>query len=431
MSAKGLAARLAATQLLFGVLFQKKSTAEILAAPQNPLTKLSPQDRARAQSLTLGTLRYLGPIDEILADFLDKPPPPKVQNTLRLATYEMLHDLSPAHGVVNAAVEIVRGSAKAGKLAGMANAVLRRLAEVPPERLRDAPAQQLPSWLAKPIAKTWGADAVDAIADAHLVGAAIDLTLNADTLADVLAEDLDAVRLPGGSFRLKGRPQISALPGFDEGAWWVQDAAAALPVRVLGDIAGKTVLDICAAPGGKTLQLAAAGAKVTALDISEKRLERLAENLRRTELKAQTVTADFLNWNSNQHFDVQLLDAPCSATGTIRRHPDLPFAKDGQDLSSLFSLQEAMLDKAISRMQAGQRLVYCTCSLLPKEGEMQIEAALARHDDLKVLPIDPGMFGLPPEAAAPHGALRTRPDFWADIGGMDGFYIAILSKGIA
>lgn len=428
MSAKGLAARLAATQILFGVLFEKKTTAEILARDKNPLERLSPQDRARAQSLALGTLRFLAPIDEILSEFLDKQPPPKVQNTLRLAAFEMLHEAAPAHGVVNAAVEIVRGSAKAGKLAGMANAVLRRLAEVPPERLLNAPPQPLPSWLQKPVVKFWGKEAADNIAAAHRAGAMVDLTLNADAYAEALMQDLDAKMLPSGSLRLNANTQITAAPGYDEGAWWVQDAAAALPVRALGDLTGKFALDICAAPGGKTLQLAAAGAKVTALDVSEKRLARVKENLWRTDLKARRVAADFLTWQSSDHFDVLLLDAPCSATGTIRRHPDLPFAKDGQDLSGLFKLQADLIDVAVTRLQPGDVLVYCTCSLLPREGEMQVAAALERHPDLKVTPIEPASLGLPPEAAAPHGAIRTRPDFWPELGGMDGFYFAHLRK---
>jgi 16S rRNA (cytosine967-C5)-methyltransferase len=228
--------------------------------------------------------------------------------------------------------------------------------------------------------------------------------------------------LPTGSLRLQAPGQVSALPGYGEGAWWVQDAAAALAVGVLAPVAGERVLDLCAAPGGKTLQLAAAGARVTALDISRPRLARLEENLHRTGLEAEVVAADALHWQAAEPFDAVLLDAPCSATGTIRRHPDLPFVKDGSDLPALVALQAGLIDRALEMVRPGGRIVYCTCSILPEEGEAQLAAALARHPGLVV-----------ERAAAPglesgwiteDGALRLRPEFWAERGGMDGFFIA-------
>lgn len=428
MASKAIAARLAATQILHGVLFDKRVMAEILQGPHSPIERLGPADRARAQALATGTLRYLGRIDAILDGLLDKRPQPRAMQALRLASYEMLADGGAAHGAVNAAVEIVRGSAKAGHLAGLVNAVARKVAQTGPEIWAQQTPQPLPSWLARPITKNFGAPARLAIEAAHERGAAIDLTLKSPDRAGEFSEKLDAVLLPQGSLRLRGRPQISALDGFDTGDWWVQDAAAAMPARLLGDVTNKRVLDLCAAPGGKTMQLAAAGAKVTALDQSEGRLVRLHENLKRVGLTARVITADALTWQDNGLFDAILLDAPCSATGTIRRHPDLPFAKAGVDLSGLFDLQAAMIDAAVGRLKPGGKLVYCTCSLLPREGETQIERALDRHGDLAVLRNGPSVPGLDDDWHTAEGGWRLRPDYLPDLGGIDGFYMALMEK---
>ncbi len=235
-----------------------------------------------------------------------------------------------------------------------------------------------------------------------------------------------ALHLPTGSLRLRDAGQISALPGYDAGLWWVQDAAAALPVRLLGDVAGKRVLDLCAAPGGKTLQLAAAGAEVVALDISEARLGRLRENLTRTGLSAEIVVGDALAHEGS--YDAILLDAPCTATGTIRRHPELPFIKTGAETEALTRLQMQLLDHALTLLAPGGRLVFCTCSLLPVEGELQVRAALKRHEGLRVIPADPVALGGEAHWASPEGGLRLRPDFWPELGGLDGFYMACLTR---
>jgi 16S rRNA (cytosine967-C5)-methyltransferase len=231
--------------------------------------------------------------------------------------------------------------------------------------------------------------------------------------------------LPTGSVRLAARNQISALPGFDTGDWWVQDAAAALPVQLLGDVAGARVLDICAAPGGKTMQLAAKGADVTALDISDTRMARLTENLTRTKLAATTVVADALTYTAGP-FDSILLDAPCSATGTIRRHPDLPYVKTQTGIDDLVRLQRALLAHALTQIAPAGVLVYCTCSLLREEGEDQIKWALSQYPDLAVS--TPKAPGLDPAWISPEGGVRLRPDYWPDTGGMDGFYMAVLHR---
>lgn len=230
--------------------------------------------------------------------------------------------------------------------------------------------------------------------------------------------------MPGGSVRLREYGQVSRMDGFAEGDWWVQDMSAALPVQLLQLNDGEKALDLCAAPGGKTMQMAALGADVTALDLSEKRMQRVQENLTRTGLKANLVTGDALEHQGQ--YDAILLDAPCSATGTMRRHPDLARAKDGSDFPGLFELQERMIDHALTLLAPGGRLVFCTCSLLPDEGEIQIEDALKRHNDLEVVDID--LPDLPAEWRSKEGGLRLRPDYLAGQGGMDGFYMAILRK---
>jgi 16S rRNA (cytosine967-C5)-methyltransferase len=227
--------------------------------------------------------------------------------------------------------------------------------------------------------------------------------------------------------RLPQVAQISQLPGYDSGAWWVQDAAAALPVRLIGPLAGLRALDLCAAPGGKTLQLAAGGAQVTAVDLSASRMNRVRENLARTGLTANCVVSDAFALTEGG-YDVVLLDAPCSATGTIRRHPDLPYAKDGAEFAALINQQARMIDHALGLLRPGGRLVFCTCSLLPDEGEVQVEEALARHAGLTVDAAARDVPGVEDAWHSPEGGLRLRPDYWPDQGGMDGFYIAILTK---
>ncbi|HGG04297.1 MAG TPA: RsmB/NOP family class I SAM-dependent RNA methyltransferase, partial [Aliiroseovarius sp.] len=347
-----------------------------------------------------------------------------VLNVLRLGVPEICEDGSAAHGVVNDLVELVRKDAKNARLSGLVNAVLRKVAR-DADKWSTLPVPRLPKWLRKPLLADYGKQVVAAIEAAHAAAAPLDLSVKTD--AAKVAETLGGVVLPSGSVRLQSFGQVSALPGYDVGDWWVQDAAAALPARILNVEPGERVLDLCAAPGGKTLQLAATGADVTALDISDARLQRLGENLTRTGLTANVVTADALDYSAPA-FDAILLDAPCSATGTIRRHPDLPYAKDGGDFPGLFTLQASLIDKALELLKPGGRLVYCTCSLLIDEGEEQVRDALLRHPDLiidrdAIAPdfIDKDWIG-------DEGGLRLRPDFWAERGGMDGFYIVMMRK---
>ncbi|MDA7965952.1 transcription antitermination factor NusB [Ruegeria sp.] len=417
MSDNPTAARRSAIYLLDQILGEGRLLSECLAA--GALDRLDPEDRARAQRLTLETLRGLERADRLVGNYLNRTPALTVQNALRLGAVELCHG-EAAHGVVNAMVEIIGRSRKHGRLKGLVNAVLRKVAAEGPEAWPKMRVPRLPDWLREPLVMAWDEEAVKGMEQAHFAGAPLDLTVKPGDAAP--AGDV----LPTGSVRVQDAGQVSALPGYKDGAWWVQDAAAALPVRVLAPTAGETVLDLCAAPGGKTLQLAAAGADVTALDISEGRIERVRENLARTGLEAQVVVGDALDHQGQ--YDAILLDAPCSATGTIRRHPDLPFAKDGSEFGGLIELQAQMLAHAWSLLKPGGRLVYCTCSLLPDEGEVQIEEALEQYTDMRVDRDALTVPGVEPQWITPEGGLRLRPDYWPDRGGMDGFYIACLNK---
>lgn len=414
MAAEGLAARAAAVGLLGAVLGEGRLLTQAVADPQGPLSGLPPGDRARAQRLTLAVLRHLEPADKVLEPHLRKAPPRMVRDALRLAVVEIAMG-GAAHGAVNAAVEIVRRGKRTGHLAGLVNAVLRKVPEQPFEGL---PPQRMPRWLRQPLVHAYGREVVAAMEAVQAGAPPLDLTVRDR------AEAPEGVVLPTGSLRLEEKGQVSALAGYAAGGWWVQDAAATLAVRLLDPKPGERVLDLCAAPGGKTLQLAAAGAQVTALDLSEARMARLRENLARCALEAEVVVADALDWTPAKQFDAVLLDAPCSATGTIRRHPDLPFVKDGSEVAGLVALQAQLLDRALGMVRPGGRVVFCTCSLLPEEGEGQLASALARHPGLRVERV--AVPGVEEAWWTDAGGLRLRPDHWAEAGGMDGFFMARL-----
>jgi 16S rRNA (cytosine967-C5)-methyltransferase len=405
--AEGVVARATAVAILDGVLGEGRMLSDFDGAG------LAPADRARALRLAGAVLRHLEPADRVLDRHLRKAPPLTARNVLRLAVVELAQGAA-AHGVVNAAVEILRKGRRTAHLAGLANAVLRALPEG--DLFSGLPPQRMPRWLRQPLVHSWGREVVSAIEAVQAAEPPLDLTLRAGAPAP------EGEALPTGSLRLASFGQVSALPGYATGGWWVQDAAAALPARLLDARPGERVLDLCAAPGGKTLQLAATGAEVTALDISAPRMARVEANLARTGLAARTVVADALEWQPEAAFDAILLDAPCSATGTIRRHPDLPFVKDGSEVAGLVALQARLLDRALGWLKPGGRLVFATCSLLPEEGEGQLAAALARHPGLaavraEIAGVDPGWW-------TEGGGLRLRPDYWADQGGMDGFFMA-------
>ncbi len=421
MESKDNEARRIAMVLLGDVTIDGRLLSEVLAKRLRPLP---PQTRARAQRLATTTLRVMDRADRMLGPYLRQKPSDRVLNILRLGVAELCEDRSAAHGVVNAAVDLVGMDSRDKRLAGLVNAVLRKVAN-DVDKWNALPVPRLPKWLRKPLLSDFGKEIVGAIEAAHYAAAPLDITAKGDV--ETLAKALNGTVLPTGSIRLASYGQVSALPGFAEGDWWVQDAAAAMPARILNAQHGEKVLDLCAAPGGKTMQLAATGAQVTALDISEIRMKLVDENLARCGLSADCITQDALEYEG-AGFDAILLDAPCSATGTIRRHPDLPYAKDGSEFPALFELQERLIDKALAMLAPGGRLIYCTCSLLIDEGEEQIADTLSRHSGLETDPDALKMPGISTEWIGAEGGLRLRPDYFADQGGIDGFYIAVLRK---
>lgn len=416
-----LAARAVALDLLEAVLGRRRALDETLDGHRG-LGALEPRDRAFARLLAATVLRRLGQIDALIAACLEKPLPPKaagVKDILRLGVAQLLFLEVPAHASLDTSVRLAALEARHAGFKGLVNGVLRRLQREGIGRIADQDAGRLntPDWLWESWVKAYGEATARAIAAAHLAEAPIDITVKADPA--LWAKPLEAELLPTGSLRRPSGGSIQDLPGFTEGAWWVQDAAAALPARLLGEVAGKTVADLCAAPGGKTAQLAAAGARVIALDRSVPRLLRLKENLDRLGLEAEAVAADAAQWQPAEPVDAVLLDAPCSATGTIRRHPDVPHLKRPEDVPRLAATQTRLLAAAAAMVRPGGLVIYCSCSLQPEEGP----AHSAHGLPLVRVPIGPAEVGGQADLLTPDGDLRTLPSQ-----GMDGFFAVRLRR---
>jgi 16S rRNA (cytosine967-C5)-methyltransferase len=423
-----LAARRVALSVLDRVLRARQPFDDTLAG-HGDFLRLEPRDRAFVRLLVATTLRRLGEIDAVLARLMEKPLVPRahlVRGVLRLAVAQLAFLGTPAHAAVDTAVSLA-ATLESGAYKALVNAVLRRVAREGESLLADADRPRLnsPAWLWDSWIAAYGEPTTRAIAAAHLVEAPLDITPKADAAS--WAERLQAQVLPSGTLRRAAGGRIEDLPGYAEGAWWVQDAAAALPARLLGDVGGRAVVDLCAAPGGKTLQLASAGARVTAVDLSAKRLKRVSENLQRTGLTAQLVAADGTAWRPDSSPDAVLLDAPCSATGTLRRHPDIAWLKSHADVTRLAAVQAKLLASAIAMVRPGGLVVYAVCSLQPEEGLTQVSAALA-SDAVERMPLTPADVPGLAEAITPDGDLRTLPSMWPDWSGMDGFYAARLRR---
>jgi len=430
----GLAARRIAADILDGVLRRRIALDEQFSGKNaHPgLQALAERDRALARRLTATVLRRLGTLRHLVGGYLEKGFPsdaPRAETILLLGAAQILWLEVPDHAAVDLSVRLAQADRRAGRYAGLVNAVLRRVAQHGATASFDDISRDTPEWLLKRWTGIYGSDTARAIAAANGHEPALDLTVKQDT--ESWAERLRGRVMPTGTVRTLAHGAISLLPGFSEGAWWVQDAAAALPVRLFSDLRGMNVADLCAAPGGKTAQLAFAGANVTAVDRSPARTNRLRENLARLSLDAETVVADALEWDGGP-FDAVLVDAPCSSTGTIRRHPDVPWLKSEADVSVLTSLQQRLLDRAVGLLKPGATLVYCVCSLEPEEGENQITALLARDPRVARKPITPQDVFDRAEFVTPAGDLRTLPFHLVDPdprwGGLDGFYATRLIR---
>jgi 16S rRNA (cytosine967-C5)-methyltransferase len=396
-----------AFDLLTAVLDRHRSLEDAL----DSLPAADARDRAAAHRIAASVFRRAGSLDAVLEPFLRREPPPPVRHVLRLGAAQLLLLDTPAHAAVATSVALARARGLA-PFAGLVNAVLRRVAEAGKAALDglDAPRLDTPPWLWA----SWGADA-RAIAIAHSIGAPLDLTIRTEAPPGGLT-------LPGNSVRYPSGTRVTELPGFEEGAFWVQDFAATLPATLLAAQPGERVADLCAAPGGKAAQIAATGAIVTAVEHNPARLGRLRENLVRLRLDPTIVQADATLWQPSEKLDAVLLDAPCSATGTIRRHPDVPHLKRARDLIALTAQQDVMIANAAAMLRPGGRMIYAVCSLQPEEGPQRLQAAIAaglRHD-----PFTTAELAFLPQVRTRDGCLRTHPGMWPDYGGMDGFFAA-------
>ena len=422
-------ARAAALDLLATVLDRRQALDEALDAHRD-LKLLAPRDRAFARLLVATALRRLGQVDALIdlcvARPLD-PARPTARHILRLGVVQLLFLDTPPHAAVDGAVRLADAGPAHG-LKGLINAVLRRLAREGRALLaaQDAARLNLPDWIWRSWTASYGEPATRAIAAVLARDPPLDLTVREDPAG--WATRLDARLLPTGTVRRAAGGEIERLPGYADGTWWVQDAAAALPARLLGPVAGARVADLCAAPGGKTLQLAAAGARVIAVDRAARRLDRVRANLARVGLDAEIVVADAATWRADPSCDAILLDAPCSATGAARRHPDVLHLKSPDDVAGLTAVQDRLLDHAIDQLKPGGVLVYCVCSLEAAEGPERIESLLARGAPVRRQRVDSAELNGLDALVTPDGDLRTLPCHLADLGGMDGFYAARLTR---
>lgn len=431
--------RRGAARIVASVTNDKRTLDEALGASlASELSHLDARDVAFARLIAVTTLRRLGQVNHVLENFLSKPidhRAPFARAILQTAVAQLLFLDAPAHAVIDVSVQAIKAHKKSQHFSGLTNAVLRRVSEGGAAIIaeQDAATLNTPGWMLERWSATYGrAQALD-IAAAHSCEPGLDLTFKNSNAA--IPEGMDGVQLSTGSVRIANAGKIDTLPGFEAGDWWVQDAAAALPARLLGDVKAKKVLDLCAAPGGKTAQLCAAGATVTALDNSAKRMKRVRENLSRLGLNAECVVADAITWECDSLFDAVLVDAPCSATGTIRRHPDIPLLKSEADILRLAEQQQAILRSAAARLMPGGRLVFCTCSLEVEEGADQIAAFLAAHGEFAIEPVQASLYSIPDAWVTDEGYLRTLPHFEVPLSesgltstGVDGFFAAVLAR---
>lgn len=422
MTDTGLPARRAALAIVSGVLRQRRA----LDFQLEGLKSLAPRDAGFARALASQTLRHLGLLDAVLREFLEKPLQPHksgaAQEILLLGACELLVLKVAPHAAVDAANLLAAKDGKAVHFKPLINAVLRRVSREGEAILAklDGPVLCTPDWLWSRWKAQYGEEVARTIAQAHMREAPIDIVTKSGAAPDSEA-------LFGDVRRLSAPGRIEDLPGFADGNWWVQDAAATLPARLLGEVAGRKVIDVCAAPGGKTMQLAARGALVTAVEVDAARTSRIRENLARTKLTAEIVTGDARDFDRTA--PLVLIDAPCTATGTIRRHPDLPWIKGAADVTVSAAQAYEILEAVAAMVEPGGMLVFAVCSLEREEGEEQVAAFLDTHPEFARAPVSPDELFGHGEWITPQGDLRTLPCHLGDKGGMDGFYAARLRRG--
>jgi 16S rRNA (cytosine967-C5)-methyltransferase len=428
-----LASRLVALDLLEDVLARKRALDHALAA-SGAFAALPVRDRAFVRMMVTTCLRRMGQVDDLLYLAMDRKgpaTPPTLQNILRLGATQVAFMDVPDYAIVNSGVEMA-AAAGLSRAKGLVNAVLRRvIAEGRDWFLKQDEARlNVPAWLMDIWTNDYGARVAPEIAQASLSEAPLDISVKDEAERDHWAQTLSATILPSGTLRRAAGGNVTDLPGFADGMWWVQDAAAALPVKLLGDVKGRTVIDMCAAPGGKTMQLAARGAQVHALDRSMQRLKVLEENLQRVRLaeRVKVEAADATVWRAPAPVEMMILDAPCTATGTVRRHPDVLHLKSVQDMRRMMDTQARLLENAVKMLAPGGMLVYCTCSLQKDESERQVEKLLAAHKAMKREPVRPLELGDIKGIITTEVDVRVLPFHLAAYGGMDGFFVSRLRK---
>ncbi|WP_108880293.1 transcription antitermination factor NusB [Anderseniella sp. Alg231-50] len=428
---EGLGLRAAALNAVSLVLYERRFLEEALSDSLDGID--DPRDRAFAHALAATALRRKGQIEAVLENYIEQKLRARTGRApaiLLCGVAQLLFMETEPHAAISTSVALAARDEKAQRLKGLINAVLRNISRDRDAIMAALPTADtnLPKWLNTRLRADYGPETTEHIADAHTQQADVDLTFRTGAPDEALLAL--GVKLPTGSVRLNSpHPAVPDLPGFADGNWWVQDVAASLPAMLFDDLQGKTALDMCSAPGGKTLQLCAAGATVTALDTSAFRLEKVTENLARTKLEASCVAIDALEFEAEQLFDVILLDAPCSATGTIRRHPDMPYVRGNDDVKLLLALQRKLLRKAATLLKPDGTLVYAVCSLLADEGPKQISQFLNEHGDFKRHPIAAGEKHIPADLISKAGDFRTLPHHMiGDVRGMDGFFAARLVK---
>ena len=429
-SSDGLDARRAAYHILNDIFFQRKNMDEAFARTHG-LDDLPGRDKAFVRLLVSVVLKRAREMDVALAGMLTQPiaelKPPQMINIFRLGIAQITFLQTPAHAAVNTTVELAEAEGIAHHKP-LVNAIMRRIARegLAPLEARDAGRANTPEWLWNEWMRNYGVETALAIAAANLGEGAIDFSVKSNP--EEWAEKLGARLLATGSLRKQEGGFIPDLPGFTEGDWWVQNAAAAIPAMLFGDLKGKTVVDLCAAPGGKTAQLAAQGARVTAVDRSAERVKRLAENIERLKLEVETVIADGAVWQPKEKVDFVLIDAPCTATGTIRHQPDVLWLKEPRDQDKLAALQQRLMVNAVNMLKPGGVMVYCTCSLQKAEGEHQALWLLQQGLPVSMKPITPQDLPGISDMITDRGELRCLPYHWNEVGGMDGFYVVRFEK---
>jgi len=428
--ASGLDARRASLSIL-SIVLRKNRALDVAFAEVFSKTKLDERDLGFARAIASETLRRFGTLDALIKKFVRKAPlPQKAGPTLEIllaGTCELLFLKTAAHAAVDAANRLAQEDTKAVHFKPLINAVLRRVTREGEAVLAslDSTKVAMPDWMWERLSAHYNEQMARAIASAHLNRPPLDLVFGKDD--DPLLSSLNGELLAPRCLRLSEAGKVDALPGYQEGRWWVQDFAASLPAQLLGNIKGSSVIDLCAAPGGKTAQLASMGGEVTAVDISKERLDIVRGNLTRLNLGAELIVADARDWRPDAPVPFVFLDAPCTATGTVRRHPELPWIKSAADITAQESLQRELIDAAAEMVSGGGTLVYAVCSLEPEECVEQVEAFLARSPDFARDPLRPDEV---PDATfiSSQGDLRTFPHYWDEKGGMDGFYAARLRR---